>query len=150
MVCRRSATFSAIEEGSVGELEQTFPRWLGPVVGAAIGAALGLRASKADGAIGAAWLVGGALLGTVVGGVLWLIDASPPPERRPPTLMGSSLAVLALFPGCVPFVGLVFGFPVFVINQYVAGWQTTASRLGLGLGVVMAVVAFVATQLPRD
>src|SRR5262249_34457996 len=94
------------------------------------------------------WPVAGALLGALGGGVLWLVDAPAPAEQRRASVLGCLLAVLALFPGIVPFVGLVFGVPAFLVNRRVRGWPNGASRLGLGLCIVLTIVVVVASQLP--
>ncbi len=127
---------------------QKFPRWAGPLVGAVIGAVVGLRAMRRERVEDWFYPVGGALLGALAGGVLWLMDAPPSRPRRYASAVGTLLAVLAVFPGIFPFVGLPFGIPAFLVNRRVTGWQNTASRLGLGICVVLSVVVAVASQVP--
>jgi hypothetical protein len=50
------------------------------------------------------------------------------------------MAALAIFPGILPFVRLLLGIPAFLVNRRVDAWQNKASRLVLGLGVVLTVV----------
>jgi hypothetical protein len=84
----------------------------------------------------------------LAGGVLWLIDAPPARPRQYASPAGTILAALAIFPGLLPFVGLLFGIPAFLVNRRVEGWPNKASRLGLGICVVLTVVVTVASQVP--
>jgi hypothetical protein len=120
---------------------QTFPRWAGPVIGAAIGVEIGVHCMIGGGQD--AWLsvIAGALAGTLGGSLLGFID-TPAAEERPASIIGSIFTVLAAFSGIVPIAGLVFGIPAFVLNRRVAGWQNRASRLGLGLCIVLTLVVF--------
>jgi hypothetical protein len=128
----------------MGEIGQKFPRWLGPIVGAGAGVVVACRGMKRQGAFDWTLLVIGGVVGVLGGSVLWLMDAPPPTEERRASMLGSLLAILAIFPGVCPFVGLVFGISAFLINRRVTGWQNTASRLGLGLCIVMMVIVVVA------
>ena len=134
----------------MAELGLKFPRWLGPIIGACLGAGLALRGMKRDGHFNAVGLASGAVCGLLAGCVLWLLDAPSPTESRQASLLGSLLAIVGFFPGCLPFVGLVLAVPAFLVNRRVTGWQNTASRMALSLSIVMTVIAVVASQLPRD
>jgi hypothetical protein len=81
--------------------------------------------------------------------VLWLVDAPTAVEQRPASLLGRLLAALALFPGFLPCVGWVFGVPAFLVNRRVRGWPNYASRLGLGLSIVLTIAIMVAAQLAQ-
>ena len=81
---------------------------------------------------------------------MWLIDSPPPAEQKHASLLGSILAILAVFPGVIPFVGLLFGVPAFLLNRRVSGWPNKASRLGLGLCITLTVVGVVASQAPLN
>jgi len=128
--------------------DQKFPRWAGPLIGAIIGIVLGVRGMRREGQLDWIYPVAGFLLGALAGSVLWLLDAPPAKRRRRSSVAGSVLAALAIFPGILPVLGLLFGVPAFLINRRVSGWQNTASRLGLGLCVVLTVVVIVASQVP--
>jgi hypothetical protein len=130
------------------EFGQKFPRWLGPVIGAGVGVAVACRGMKRQGAFDWTLLIGGALIGTLGGSVLWLMDAPPTTQERQASVLGSLLAVLAIFPGVCPVVGLVFGISAFLMNRRVTGWQNTASRPGLGLCIVLTVIGVVASIVP--
>jgi hypothetical protein len=96
------------------------------------------------------WLppVAGGFVGLLAGGVLWLMEAPPEESLRDPSSAGSALEALAIFPGLLPFVGLLFGIPAFLVNRRVEGWQNRASRLGLGICVVLTVVVTIASRVP--
>jgi len=125
----------------------SFPRWPGPIIGGGVGVALGLRLMLHDAVVDWIYLACGALLGAVAGSLVWLIDA-PTEEGQPASIAGTLLAVLALCLGCMPVFGLLFGIPAFLVNRRVVGWQNRASRLALGLGVVLTFVVIVGSQVP--
>jgi hypothetical protein len=84
----------------------------------------------------------------------WLVascgGSTRPPARprRYAATAGTLLAALAVVPGLLPFVGLLFGIPAFRVNRRVTGWPNKASRRGLGMCVVRTVVVTVASQVP--
>lgn len=96
----------------MSEFGQKFPRWLGPIIGAGIGVVLACRGMKRQGDFNwkllargeLDWMlpIVGVLLGILGGGVLWLLDAPPPTEERRASVLGSLLAVLAIFPRGLP------------------------------------------------
>ena len=128
----------------------SIPRWLGPVVGAILGAVVGYRAMRRDRVTDYRWLVGGAAIGAMAGSVVWLMDAPPQSQHRPASGIGTLFAVLALFPGVVPYIGLAFGLPAFLVNRRVSGWPNKASRLGLGVCIALTVVITVAAKAPLN
>ncbi len=134
----------------MSEQQPRFPRWLGPVLGAGVGVVLALRAMRRDRVTDWTWVAGGVVLGALAGGVLWLVDAPTPANPRRASVPGSLLAVLAIFPGLLPFVGLVFGVPAFLVNRRVVGWQNRASRLGLGLSLLLTIVVVAASRIPLN
>jgi hypothetical protein len=126
------------------------PRWLGPIIGAIFGVIVGSRAMRREHVSDYRWLAGGAVIGALAGSVIWLMDAPPQSEERPPSGIGTLFAILALSPGVIPFIGLVFGLPAFLVNRKVTGWPNKASRLGLGLCIALTVVITVAWQVPLN
>jgi hypothetical protein len=129
--------------------DQKFPRWAGPIIGAGLGVFLGFRTMRREGGFDLLlYLTAGGILGALAGCVLWLLDA-PKGETRDATGAGSALAILAVFSGVLPFVGFFFSIPAFILNRKVTGWQNGASRLGLGLSVVVTTVVIVASQVPH-
>lgn len=127
--------------------DQRFPRWAGPIIGAGLGVVLGLRGMKREGLQNWAYPILGGIAGALAGGVLWLLDA-PTGEKRRASVGGSILAVLAIFPGIIPFLGLPLGISAFLINKRAGGWPNSVSRLGLGLCVVLSLVVVVASLIP--
>jgi hypothetical protein len=100
-----------------------------------------------EGRIDWTYAVAAGLLGAMAGCVLWPVDAPVGAARRA-SVAGSILAILAVFPGIVAVVGLLFGIPAFLINRQVTGWPNRISRLGLGLGMVLTLVVIVASHVP--
>jgi hypothetical protein len=133
----------------MGGHDQRFPRWAGPIIGAGVGALLAFQAMPRGPRVNWIYLAVGGVSGALGGVLLWLLDAPPPAGRRPASTLGTVLAALALFPGCLPGAGLVIGVPAFLVNRRVLGWQNAASRLGLGLAVVMTAIVVVASLMPR-
>ena len=123
-----------------------FPAWSGPIVGLGVGGIVGLQMMEARGDENAMFPLLAGLCGALAGCLLWIAE-SPTGEHRPATIFGSVLAVLAILLCLVPFVGLVVGFPAYFLNRRVGGWRNAASRLGLSVGIVLAVVVFVAFQM---
>ena len=74
----------------------SFPSWAAPVVGAGVGALLGLRGARRDGQeITPEWIIGGAALGFLAGGIIWLLDRPP---SRPASSESASSSVGAAGP----------------------------------------------------
>src|SRR5437016_4345366 len=109
------------------------PRFAAPIIGAGVGLFAGYRAMRRAHSDNLIYPLGGALMGAMAGSVIWLMDAPRTPDQPPPSTAGTVLAILAVFPGVLPFVGLLFGLPAFVVNRKVSGWPNRISRLGLGL-----------------
>jgi hypothetical protein len=139
--------FTETPEDSETAESRRLPRWSAPISGAGLGVVLSFRAMKRDGQAKWMYPVAGAILGGLAGGVLWLIDTPTGDERRV-SAIGSLLAVLAVFPGILPFIGIAFCLPAFVLNRRVAGWQNRVSRLGLCVCVLLTIVAMVAYHVP--
>jgi hypothetical protein len=132
----------------MGGPNASFPRWAGPVIGVIVGIALVVRPALRQRPFNATYLAVGAVCGMLAGSLVWLLDAPSPAERRPPSVLGIVLAALAVFPGCLPFAGLMVGVPAFLVNRRMAGWPNTASRLGLGLAIVLTVIVALASVIP--
>jgi hypothetical protein len=143
----------------------TFPRWTAPLVGAGLGALLALRAARRERQPMAwDWLIGGATLGLVAGGLIWLLDR-PAPRRKgavaetseaveqPPSasaeqgsLVGRVLALLSILLFCAPFLGFVLGVAAILINSRDGGWSRTVGWIATGLSLVVT-IAFVVLRL---
>ncbi len=130
-----------------------FPRWAAPLLGIPVGivAAFGLRKrpwlAERQVPTDILYVLAFAGVGALAGCVVYLIDI-PTTEGRPATTSGSILAVLSIFPGFCPFVGLLLGVPAFLVNRKVSGWQNLTSRIGLALSIVLTIIIVVASQVP--
>lgn len=127
---------------------RSFPRWSGPLVGAAAGLLLAFRIAKKDDRAEELVFVLAPLCGALAGCLLWVTDAPEPAAARPPTRLGIVLAVLAGLTSVLPFVGLPFGVAAALANRSVGGDVGRASRFGLGLSVVLAVIVLGMWYLP--
>ena len=128
-------------------LGNQYSRILAPVMGAIVGGILAFKTvdPQAQQLTEIVVLVlGGAALGAMAGGVVWLMDVPDlqlsAEEQEPISSVGSLFALLAVVPGFCPFVGLLFAIPAFILNRKVRGWQGTLSRLGLGVGILLTVL----------
>ncbi|MEM7454734.1 MAG: hypothetical protein AAF456_10330 [Planctomycetota bacterium] len=137
-------------------MNDAFPRWSAPLLGAVAGAFLGYRADP--GIASPAYVGGGALIGILGGCLVFLLDSKPQSasqheealrEANPnyvndqvehftdPGLVGRFLALIAIVLCIVPIAGLVMGLIAVAVNWKARGWSRMASRIGAGIGLVV-------------
>ena len=64
-------------------MSESIPGWAGPLVGVALGAAVGAYSSfKVEGELKPMFVAVGAVAGVLAGGIIWLIDLIRSPSRR--------------------------------------------------------------------
>lgn len=133
-----------------------YPRWAGPLVGASLGASVGLRLSlKQFGRPSWRFIGVGALIGCAFGVLVWALDRPAPPvssledeldglpahwphvDQAPPgRLVGRFLALLSMLLFVVPIIGLLLSFAAVLANRRTQGWSLAISRVCVMLAVV--------------
>lgn len=136
------------------------PRWSAPIVGAVVGAFLGLRSSRDIEGPLLFIIAGGAAIGGLAGCLIFLFDSKPASESNPyaspsdfafdkmaPAPSGvipRFLAVTSVVLFFAPVMGLGVGVAALIANRNSHDWAKTVSKVGVGIGVVVSALFFAA------
>lgn len=120
------------------------PRWLGPVIGALVGAYFAGSSTGRDGrVISIEILILGALLGAAAGTILWLVDRKGESEHPEPAEKGTPLsraiAVIQILVFWLPILGACFSLFGLVCNWNVIGWPKTLCWVGTVLSLLICI-----------
>jgi hypothetical protein len=128
---------------------RSFPSWAGPFVGAIVGAGLAFKAARREGGgLSWEWVVAGAAMGFLAGGIVWILDRPlsdsvledddlepfeddevPLVDAVSSSLIGRFLALLCVLFCLVPMVGLTVGVPAVVVNYRTTDWTRPTSLI---------------------
>jgi hypothetical protein len=120
-----------------------FPAWQGPLVAGAMFGILALVNDHAKWEVsGAAWFAGHIMVGATIGLLVSLCDGP-----GPGTLMSRFLALISVVTALLPVFGLPFNIAAFWTNRPYPGFHRTVSRVTLGLGVLVSVLALIVLSI---
>ena len=137
-----------------------FPRWLGPLIGAIVGAYCGFGNPFGPGAL-PLWftVVGGASIGCVAGALVMFLDPSLPDTTAtvladrsgknlvkcrgtgtPSGVVGRALTLFGLLLSWIPFLGLVLNLIGVQVNRGTDDWAIVGSKFGLVIGTTVSLL----------
>lgn len=145
-----------------------FPRWAAPLVG--MGAGVVMFARGAGQPLSWEWLVGGAGVGLLAGGLIWLLDRPPAPAgsvdapgeesgggvglegegRGQSGVIGRFLALVSVGFFWTPGVGLILGIAALLTNLRTRDWTRKCSKVGLGLSVAASIAWVILVSIAGD
>ncbi len=140
----------------MGTSDANFPRWSAPFVGMLVGTGIGLKSGQRTGeGLSPTWLIGGAIIGGLAGGLIFLLDSPPaatdddsliqaPQQKVAPTDSGTLIsrffALLSLPLFWVPVVNLILAGVSLLLNRKTQGWPKTVTKIALALSVLITLL----------